>query len=163
MYKMIAAFSFLAIASATMTGCTDKEGSQGSAATTKTNYYSSDKCNIDSIAGQISAGTGASIYVPRGVAVFNGWAIDTANQDAPKEMRLRLTGYKGTPTVFKDPAIVDRIDLVKTYNNEKLLKSGFSFTADLSSMEPGGYSVAIEIPGANSSLLCQGKVLLVIE
>ncbi len=28
MYKMIAAFSFLAIASATMTGCNDKEGSQ---------------------------------------------------------------------------------------------------------------------------------------
>ncbi|MCF5470038.1 hypothetical protein [Pseudomonas syringae] len=159
MYKMIAAFSFLAIASATMTGCNDKEGSQGSAATTKTTYYSSDKCFIDTISGK----TGASIYVPRGVAVFNGWAIDTANQEAPKEMRLRLTGYKGTPAIFKNPAIVDRIDLVKTYNNEKLLKSGFSFTADLSSMESGGYSVVIEIPGANSSLLCQAKVLLVIE
>ncbi|GBH18968.1 Preprotein translocase subunit SecD [Pseudomonas syringae pv. actinidiae] len=95
--------------------------------------------------------------------MFNGWVIDTANQDAPKEIRLRLTGYKGKPTTFKDPAIVDRIDLVKTYNNEKLLKSGFSFTADLSSMESGGYNVVLEIPGANSSLLCQAKVLLVIE
>ncbi|AHG41916.1 hypothetical protein N018_17540 [Pseudomonas syringae CC1557] len=159
MYKMIAAFSFLAIASVTMTGCNDKEGSQGSAATTKTTYYSSDKCNIDSIAGK----TGASIYVPRGVAEFNGWAIDTANQDAPKEMRLRLTGYKGTPTTFKSPTIIDRPDLVKVFNNEKFLKSGFSFKADLSSLESGGYSVVIEIPGANSSLLCQAKVLLVIE
>ncbi|RMO83054.1 putative lipoprotein [Pseudomonas syringae pv. philadelphi] len=163
MYKMIAAFSFLAITSATMTGCNDKEGSQGNAAATKTTYYSSDKCNIDSIAGKISPGTGASIYVPRGVAVFDGWAIDTVNQDAPKEIRLRLTGYKGTPVTFKNPAIIDRTDLVKTYNNEKLLKSGFSFKADLSSLEPGGYSVVIEIPGANSSLLCQAKVLLVIE
>ncbi|MBN3469760.1 hypothetical protein G0D98_14625 [Pseudomonas savastanoi pv. phaseolicola] len=163
MYKMIAALTFLAITSATLTGCNDKEGSTGNAAATKTTYYSSYKCNIDSIAGKISPETGASIYVPRGVAMFNSSVIDTANQEAPKEIRLRLTGYKGKPTTFKDPAIVDRIDLVKTYNNEKLLKSGFSFTADLSSMESGGYNVVLDIPGANSPLLCQGKVLLVIE
>ncbi|RMU32810.1 Lipoprotein [Pseudomonas amygdali pv. morsprunorum] len=35
--------------------------------------------------------------------MFNGSVIDTANQDAPKEIRLRLTGYKGKPTTFKDP------------------------------------------------------------
>ncbi|KPX23708.1 putative lipoprotein [Pseudomonas amygdali pv. dendropanacis] len=102
MYKMIAALTFLAITSATLTGCKDKEGSTGNAAATKTTYYSSYKCNIDSIAGKSSPGTGASIYVPRGVAMFNGSVI-TANQDAPKEIRLRLTGYKGKPTTFKDP------------------------------------------------------------
>lgn len=30
-------------------------------------------------------------------------------------------------------------------------------------MESGGYNVVLEIPGANPPLLCQGKVLLVIE
>nr|WP_116834367.1 hypothetical protein [Pseudomonas savastanoi] len=54
MYKMIAALTFLAITSATLTGCNDKEGSTGNAAATKTTYYSSYKCNIDSIAGKIS-------------------------------------------------------------------------------------------------------------
>ncbi|KPC32509.1 Uncharacterized protein ABJ99_4532 [Pseudomonas syringae pv. cilantro] len=159
MYKMIAALTFLAITSATLTGCNEKEGNPGNAATTKTNYYSSDKCAIDSIAGK----RGTSIYVPRGIAEFNGWAFDTANQDAPKEIRLRLTGYKGTPATFKNPTIIDRPDLIKAFNNEKLLKSGFSFKADLSSLESGGYSVVIEIPGANSSTLCQTRVLLVIE
>ncbi|KAA8712191.1 hypothetical protein [Pseudomonas cannabina] len=159
MYKIMAALTFLAITSATLTGCNEKEGSQGNAATAKTTYYSSDKCAIDSIAGK----TGASVYVPRGLVEFSGWAIDTANQDAPKEIRLRLSGYKGTPTTFKDPVIVDRPDLVKVFNNEKLLKTGFALKADLSPLESGGYSVVIEIPGTTSSTLCQTKVLLVIE
>ncbi|OUM08370.1 hypothetical protein BW686_06805 [Pseudomonas syringae] len=159
MYKMIAAMSVLAIASATMTGCNEKEGSKESAASIKTTHYSSDKCAIDSIGGK----TGATVYIAKGVVKFNGWAIDSAHQDAPKEIRLRLTGYKGVPVTFKDPDIVDRPDLIKAFGNEKFLKSGFSFTADLSSLESGGYSVVTEIPGDNSSLLCQSKVLLVIE
>ncbi|KPB50518.1 MULTISPECIES: hypothetical protein [Pseudomonas syringae group] len=159
MYKMIAALGFLAMTSATLTGCNEKEGSKETAANTKTTHYSSDKCAIDSIGGK----TGATVYVAKGMVTFIGWAIDTAHQSAPQEIRLRLTGYKGTPVTFKDPSIIDRPDLIKVFGNEKLLKSGFSFTADLSSLESGGYSVVTEIPGENSSLLCQTKVLLVIE
>jgi hypothetical protein len=149
MYKMIAALSFLAITSAAITGCNEKEGSKENVANTKTTHYSSDKCAVDSIGGK--------------TVQFNGWAIDTTNQSAPKEIRLRLTGYKGTATTFKNPTIIDRPDLIKAFGNEKFLKSGFSFTADLSSLESGGYSVVTEIPGENSSLLCQSRILLVIE
>ena len=159
MYKMIAALSFLAITSATMTGCNEKEGSKENAAATKTTYTASDKCAVDTIAGK----TGASIYVPRSVVQFNGWAIDTVNQSAPKEIKLRLNGYKGDPVAFKDHTVIDRPDVARAFNNQKFLKSGFSFNADLSSLEPGGYSISFEIPGENSSLLCQSKVLLVIE
>lgn len=159
MYKMIAALSFLAITSAAITGCNEKEGNKENVANTKTTHYSSDKCAVDSIGGK----TGSTVYVAKGMVQFNGWAIDTTNQSAPKEIRLRLTGYKGTATTFKNPAIVDRPDLVKAFGNEKFLKSGFSFTADLSSLESGGYSVVTEIPGENSSLLCQSRILLVIE
>ncbi|AKF52320.1 hypothetical protein EIG75_19255 [Pseudomonas syringae] len=157
MLKMIAAVSVLAITSAIMTGCNDKDGSKESAA--KVTNYATDKCAIDSIGGK----TGSTVYLTKGMAQFNGWAIDTANQRAPKEIRLRLTGYKGTPVTFKDPVIVDRPDLIKAFGNENFLKSGFSFSADLSSLESGGYSVVTEIPGDHSSLLCQSKVLLVIE
>ncbi|MBX7277826.1 hypothetical protein K2E96_12290 [Pseudomonas sp. ERGC3:05] len=159
MYKIIAAISFLAITSATMTGCNDKEGSKGSAATAKTTYYPSDKCTIDTIGGK----TGARVYVPRSIVQFNGWAIDTVNQSSPKELKLRLNGYKGDPATFKEYTVIDRPDVAKAFNNQKLLKAGFSFNADLSSLEPGGYSVSVVIPGENSSLLCQSKSLLVIE
>ncbi|WP_104902673.1 hypothetical protein [Pseudomonas sp. LH1G9] len=159
MYKMIAAISFLALTAATMTGCNDKDGSKGNAAAGKTTYYPSDKCTFDTIGGK----TGASVYVPRGVVQFTGWAIDTVNQSSPKELKLRLIGYKGDPATFKEYTVVDRPDLVKAFNNQKLLKAGFSFKADLSALEPGGYSVSIEIPGESSSLLCQSKALLVIE
>ncbi|MCH5554948.1 hypothetical protein ABNM12_12795 [Pseudomonas syringae] len=159
MYKALATISFLTILSATISGCDKKPDNLSSAANTKVTHYSFDKCNIDSIAGK----TGASIYVNREVVEFNGWAFDPIKQEAPKEIRLRLTGYKGAPDTFKDPAIIDRPDLVKAFKNEKLLKSGFSFKADLSSFESGGYSVVIEIPGENSSSLCQSKVLLVIK
>lgn len=159
MYKIIAAISFLAITAATMTGCNDKEGSKENAAAAKTTYYPSDKCAIDTIGGK----TGARVYVPRSIVQFNGWAIDTVNQSSPKELKLRLIGYKGDPATFKEYTAIDRPDVAKAFNNQKLLKAGFSFNADLSSLEPGGYSVSIVIPGENSSRLCQSKAVLVIE
>ncbi|KAA8695660.1 Lipoprotein [Pseudomonas caricapapayae] len=159
MHKTLAAISFLTFLAALISGCDGKSDSASSTANTKVTHYSFDKCNIDSIAGT----TGASIYVNREVVEFNGWAFDPLKQEAPKETRLRLTGYKGAPDTFKDPVIIDRPDIVKAFKNDKLLKSGFSFKADLSSFESGGYSVVLEVPGENSSSLCQSKVLLIIK
>ncbi|MCJ2372838.1 hypothetical protein [Pseudomonas sp. RGM 3321] len=159
MYKTLTAICFLTLLSAIISGCDKKPDNASSSPNAKVTHYSFDKCNIDSIAGK----TGASIYVNREVVEFNGWAFDPLKNEAPKEIRLRLTGYKGAPDTFKDPVIIDRPDLVKAFKNDKLLKSGFSFKADLSSFESGGYSVVLEIPGENSSSLCQSKVLLVIK
>lgn len=153
MYKTISTLSVLAVCLASLAGCNEKVENK------TVTHYSSDMCSVDLIAGK----TNATAYVQRGTVNFAGWAVDTSKQIAPERLRLRLTGLEGKPHVFGDPAIVDRPDIVTAFHNEKLLKSGFSFEADLSALAPGGYGIILEIPDGNSLLVCQPKKVLVIQ
>lgn len=136
-----------------LSGCDDSQKND------KITHYSSDKCFVDSIDGKPDN----SIYVNRQVVDFAGWAIDISKNTAPEQLTLRLTGIQGAPARFSSPVYIDRPDLVKVYNNPKLLRSGFVFKADLSSLPPGGYGIILEIPNGRSLLVCQVKKTLVVQ
>lgn len=136
-----------------LSGCDDSQKND------KVSHYSSDKCFVDSIDGK----SDTSVYVNRQMVEFTGWAIDISKGSAPEQLTLRLTGMQGTPARFSAPIYIDRPDLVTAYNNPKLLRSGFVFKADLSSLPPGGYGMILEIPNGRSLLVCQVKKTLVVQ
>ncbi|CAM3230578.1 hypothetical protein BZK31_27835 [Pseudomonas floridensis] len=153
MYKKLTALALLALGLASIAGCGDKEDAK------IVNRLSTDKCFVDVIAGKPDA----TVYVKRGMVEFSGWAFDSQNQKAATQIRLRLTGAQGAPHTFENPVRVDRPDIVKAFNNEKLLKSGFTFKADLTGLEPGGYGIILEMPDGQSLLMCQPKKILVAQ
>jgi hypothetical protein len=153
MYKRFVAVSLLAIGAISLSGCNDKVENK------TITHYSTDQCFVDLIAGKPDA----TAYVQRNTVEFLGWAIDTSTQAAPEQLRLRLTGLQGIPHTFGDSVAVDRPDIAKAYNNENLKKAGFYFKADLSSLEPGGYGIILEMPHGKSMLVCQVKKTLVIQ
>lgn len=153
MYKILTAISALAIGLTLIAGCDGKVENKN------VTHYSTDLCSLDGIAGKSEA----TVYVHREVVVFAGWAIDASKRISPENMRLRLTGAAGVPYTFEGPTMTDRPDVVKAYSNDKLLKTGFNFRADLSKLEPGGYGIILEIPDGQSLLVCQPKKVLVVQ
>lgn len=153
MHETLAKISVLAISLAVIAGCDSKVENKN------VTHYSTDLCSLDVIGGKPDA----TVYVHRDSVVFAGWAIDASKRISPEKLRLRLTGAAGVPYTFDGPTMTARPDVVKAYNNDKLLKTGFNFRADLSKLEPGGYGIILEIPDGNSLLVCQPKKVLVVQ
>ncbi|MBA1228528.1 hypothetical protein G7013_02550 [Pseudomonas viridiflava] len=153
MSRKLTALVALAVGLTVIAGCGDKEAGK------TVNRFATDKCFVDLINGK----TDATVYVKRGVVGVSGWAVDTQKQTSPSELRLRLTGAKGVPRIFENPTRIDRADVVKNFNNEKLLKTGFTFNADLSDLETGAYGIILEMPDSNSLLICQPKKILIVQ
>ncbi|MDH0748967.1 hypothetical protein N5D61_21800 [Pseudomonas sp. GD03842] len=153
MRKKFLAFSGLVLGLATLAGC------DGKVENPNITHYSTDLCSLDAVGGKPDT----SIYVKREQVAFVGWAIDASTKTAPKAIRLRLTGASGIPHTFENSAVIDRPDLVKAYNNQDILKSGFYIQADLSTLEPGGYGIIVEIPNGKTLLVCQPKKFLVVQ
>jgi hypothetical protein len=153
MHKILTAICALAIGSTVIAGCDGKVENKN------VTHYATDLCSLDVIAGKPDA----TVYVHRETVVFAGWAIDASKRISPEKLRLRLTGAAGVPYTFEGPNMTDRPDVAKVYNNDKLLKTGFNFTADLSKLQPGGYGIILEIPDGNSLLVCQPKKVLVVQ
>lgn len=153
MHKILTAVSALAISITAISGCDGKVENKN------VTHYSTDLCSLDVIAGKPDA----TVYVHRETVTFVGWAIDASKRISPENLRLRLTGAAGVPYTFEGPTMADRPDVAKAYNNDKLLKTGFTFRADLSKLEPGGYGIILEIPDGQSLLVCQPKKVLVVQ
>ncbi|MBI6576832.1 hypothetical protein [Pseudomonas viridiflava] len=153
MHRKLTAFVAMAIGLASLAGCGDTQESKAA------NRSATDKCFVDAIGGKGDA----TVYVKRGTVMVSGWAVDTQKQASPTELRLRLTGAQGAPHTFEKPAQVDRPDIVKAFNNEKLLKTGFNFTVDLSGLDTGAYGIILEMPDGSSLLMCQPKKIMVVQ
>jgi hypothetical protein len=153
MYKIRAIKSFLAVCLIAVAGCDSKVEN------TKVTHYSTPLCSLETIAGKLDT----SVYVQRNTVVFTGWAIDASKQISPQNLRLRLTGAAGVPYTFENPTMIARPDVAKAYSSDKLLKTGFNFSADVSKLPPGGYGIILEIPDGNSLLVCQPKKVLVVQ
>jgi hypothetical protein len=153
MNNKIAAISLLVMGLAVTAGCDSKVENKN------ITHYSTNLCSLDGIAGK----SDTTVYVRRESVIFAGWAIDASKKIAPEKLRLRLTGAAGVPYTFEGPTMTDRPDVAKAYNDDKLLKTGFNFSADLSKLEPGGYGIILEIPDGNSLLVCQPKKVVVVQ
>lgn len=148
----IRAAALLITAAVCISGCNDKTEN------TTVSKYSTDKCNVESIAGKPDA----IVYVKPGKIEFGGWAFDDSKHSVADDLEIHLAGAQGQPVIGKNPAKISRPDVAKAFNNKDLSNAGFNFTVDTSSLAKGAYGVTINIPKGNALYVCQTRKTVVI-
>lgn len=145
--------SLLVVAAILMAGCNDKTEN------TTVTKYSTDKCNLESIAGKPDA----IVYVNPGKVEISGWAFDDAKHSVAEVLEIHLAGAQGQPVIAKNPTKVSRPDVAKAFNNKDLNNAGFNFTVDTSTLAKGAYGVTVDIPKGNALYVCQTNKTVVIK
>lgn len=144
-----------AFAFAILSGCEDASNSKPS----ELRKLQSTMCSLDVMSGD----GGMVAYTEGGTVNFAGWAADSNTNTTPPLLNVVLTGMDGKPFVFKGAARNDRPDVVKAFNQDVFLKSGFSINADISALQKGTYSVNLQMPTADNLITCETKKTLVLK
>lgn len=114
-------------------------------------------CSFDSIDGvKVERNTVVRLQNP-GNTKIGGWVADQATMSHPEDARLRLENADRSGVwEIGFGAPVSRLDVAQYYKTKALSESGFSLTADLSSLPVGVYRLSAVHASNGRPLMCVG-------
>ncbi len=119
----------------------------------------SNKCWLDLINGSKE-----KVVAPKTSSVdFRGWAVDSNSNTTPPTLNLILTSKNGQAFVFENATRNARPDVVKAFNQNAYLQSGFQIAAEVSNLEKGTYRISLQMPVEGRLIICSTPKVLQIN
>ncbi|MQT92204.1 hypothetical protein [Pseudomonas helleri] len=138
-----------------LSGCDDTSISKQS----ELRSVHSTKCSL----GFINDDGSMVTYADGGSVRLVGWAADSNTNTTPPQLNIVLTGPDGKSFVFEGAARNDRPDVVKAFNQDGFLKSGFSLNLDVTALQKATYSVSLQMPTADNLITCKTNKILILK
>lgn len=151
--KIIALIPVLALS--ILSGCSQEQDTKEQ----KQSQQLSSKCALDVINGELDL----TVQAKTDKIDLRGWAVDSNSNTTPEALNVVLTDSKGVAFVFKGAKRFERPDVVKAYNQDTFLYSGFRLIADVSTLTTGAYSISLQMPLDKSLVVCKTKKALLID
>lgn len=119
----------------------------------------SKKCWLDLINGSKE-----KVVVPKTSNVeFRGWAVDSNTNTTPPQLNLVLTSKNGQAFVFESATRNARPDVVKAFNQNAYLQSGFQIAAEVKELEKGPYRISLQMPVEGGVVTCSTPKILQLQ
>lgn len=119
----------------------------------------SNKCWLDLINGSKE-----KVFMPKTSNVeFRGWAVDSNTNTTPPQLNLVLTSKNGQAFVFENATRNARPDVVKAFNQNAYLQSGFQITAEVTDLEKGAYRISLQMPVEGGVVTCSTPKILQLK
>ncbi|NMY13771.1 hypothetical protein HBO38_36305 [Pseudomonas veronii] len=141
-----------------LSGCDDTSISKQSKQSELRSVHST-KCSL----GFINDDGSMVTYADGGSVRLVGWAADSNTNTTPPQLNIVLTGPDGKSFVFEGAARNDRPDVVKAFNQDGFLKSGFSLNLDVTALQKATYSVSLQMPTADNLITCKTNKILILK